>query len=161
MAIVSSSDQATLGFSSTKARKSHGESARQSTPVSAITVAERGPPVDQSHLAERVAGAELVAGLTADRDRGISLDDHEEPGALVALSRDHLGRVESSLAERACEALELAPLHRREQRNTGQGVYRVDGHDPIIERSASSDPNTTRRGWCYTGPGARRRSSAG
>jgi hypothetical protein len=45
-------------------------------------------------------------------------------------------------------------VHPGQQGDPRQGIYRVDRHDPIIERSESSGPKTARKGWCYTGPGA-------
>ena len=58
-----------VGLRCTSGWKSHSVMPWQTSSPSAVTVAERAPPVDQRDLAEVVAGAERAPERTADGHR--------------------------------------------------------------------------------------------
>ena len=81
----------------------------------AVTVAVRGPAVDQRDLAERLARTERRDLLTLDLDRRFAALDDEEHQSALAFERDLVACGEASLVELLREALEILLVEIGEQ----------------------------------------------
>ena len=99
--------------------------------ASARTVAERGSPGQERHLAEEVSGAEPVDPPGGAAVRIVHVDaqpsggEHEEAVAGLALAADRVALLEDEGIEVGGELGERDPVDLREERDPGEGVLQV------------------------------------
>src|SRR5262245_4275298 len=80
--------------------------------------------VDERDLPEVVAGTERGAVLSADRDLGVALRDHEEARSGRAFRRDLCPLGEAAFVQLPPELVEVAVVEPAEERDVPQGVDR-------------------------------------
>src|SRR4029079_16858794 len=115
----------------------------------------RGPrtTVEQRHLAEEVAGAELGLGLAADRDPAVALEDKEQPDPALALARDQRPRLVRHLFRRPRDDVELALGALGEDRDLGElGRHVVLRHWSSSSRDLAHAPGQDSAGAGFGSP---------
>src|SRR6478672_7141175 len=95
--------------------------------------------VDQSDLAEVVAGNELATLLAVHIDAGSTFADHEEADAACAFRSDGVAGLEVALLERAGDSSKLVVRQALEERDLLEQLDRRVSHSPILCANVGSD----------------------